>query len=98
MFDEEDEQEQEEMPMEDIQPSGDTNLANLNRTERIVALVQRGGSIALAGSLRCTIFRVRGTLQGQRVTVMLDSRATLNFINSSLVKRRSLPTEAHAGF
>ena len=29
---------------------------------------------------------------------MLDSGATLNFINSSLVKRRGLPTEAHVGF
>ena len=83
---EEDEQEQEEMPVEDIQPSGDTNMTNLNRTERIAALVQHGGSIALAGSPRCTVFCVRGTLYGQRVTVMLDSEATLNFINSSLVK------------
>ena len=30
--------------------------------------------------------------------VMLDSRVTLNFINSSLVKRRGLPTEMHTGF
>ena len=29
---------------------------------------------------------------------MLDSGATLNFINSSLVKRRSLSTEAHTSF
>ena len=98
VFDDEDEHEQEEMPVEDIQPSSDTNMASLNCTERIAALVQRGGSIALAGNPRCTVFRVRDALQGQRVTVMLDSGATLNFINSSLVKRRNLPTEAHAGF
>ena len=48
--------------MEDTQPSSDTNLANLNYTERIVTLIQRRGSIV--GSLRCTVFRVRGTLQG----------------------------------
>ena len=30
--------------------------------------------------------------------VMLDSGATLNFINSSLVKRRGLPMETHVGF
>ena len=29
---------------------------------------------------------------------MLDNKATLNFIISSLVKRRGLPTEAHARF
>ena len=98
MSNEEDEQEQEEMPVEDIQPSGDTNMANLNRTKRIAALVQRGGSIALACSPRCIVFLVRGTLQEQRVMVMLDSGATLNFIISSLVKRRSLPTEAQADF
>ncbi len=59
-----DEDEQEEMPTEDNQSHHDTNMASLNHTERIAALVQRGGSIALAGSPRCTIFRVRGTLQG----------------------------------
>jgi len=85
------------MLVEDIQPSGDTNMANLNHTKRIATLVQCGGSVALAGSSRCTVFRVRGTLQGQRVTVMLDSGATLNFINS-FVKRRNLLTEAHTGF
>lgn len=30
--------------------------------------------------------------------VMLDSGATLNFINSSLVKRSGLPTESYTGF
>ena len=71
-----------------------------NRTERIVALLRHGGIIALARSLRFMMFPVRGTLQGQRVMVMLDSEATLNFINSSLVKRRGLPssTESHIGF
>ena len=98
MSDEEDEQDREEMPVEDIQPSGDIDMANFNRTERIATLIKRGGSIALAGSPRCTVFRVQGTPQGQRVTVMLDSGATLNFINSSLVQQRNLPMEAHVGF
>lgn len=62
-------------------------------------LVRRGGSIAaLVGTPRCTVFRVRGTLQGQRVVVMLDNGATLNFINSSLMKQRGLHMEAHQGF
>ena len=83
--DDEDKHEQEEMQVKDNQPYHDTNMASLNHTERIAALIQRRGSIALAGSPRCTVFRVRGTLRGQRVTKMLDSGATLNFINSSLV-------------
>ncbi len=78
MSDEEDKQDREEMPVEDIQPSGDIDMTNFNHTERIAALIKRGGSIALAGSPRCTVFRLRGTLQGQRITVMLDSGATLN--------------------
>ena len=73
-------------------------MVSLNRTERIAALVQRRGTIALARSPSCIVFRVQGTLQGQRVMVMLDSGATLNFINSSLVKQRGLPMETHARF
>lgn len=92
-----DEDKQEDIPTEDNQPHEDTKMVSLNYTERIATLVQHGGTIALASSLRCTVFRVRRTLQGQRVMVMLNSRTTLNFIISSLVKRRGLPTKTHAG-
>lgn len=44
------------------------------------------------------VFQVRGTLQEQRVILMLNSGATLNFINSSLVKKRGLAKETCAGF
>ena len=98
MSNEEDEHEQEEIPVEDIQPRSDTNMANLNRTERIAALVKHGRSITLARSPRWTIFFVWGTLQGQSITMIFDSGATLNFINSSLVKQRNLPTKVHIGF
>ena len=81
-----DEDEQEERPIGDNQHHDDTNMVSMNHIEKIAALVCYMGTIARAGSPRCTIFCVRGTLQGQRVMVMLDSGATLNFINSSLVK------------
>ncbi len=87
---------------ENLSPEGshqqDSKMFNLNHTEKIATLVRCGGTIALAESPRCTVFQVWGTLQGQRVIVMLDSRATLYFINSSLVKRRGLPMEARIGF
>lgn len=54
--------------------------------------------MTLASTPRCTVFRVRGTLKGKWVLVMLDSGATLNFINSSLVSQRGLCMEAHEGF
>ena len=54
-----DEDEQEEMLAKDNQPHNDTNMVSLNRTKRIVALVQRGGTIALAGSPRCTGYPLR---------------------------------------
>lgn len=93
-----DDDEQEDIPSEDSQPHEDTKLVSLNHTERIAALVGCGGTIALAGSSRCTVFHVWRIHQGQRVIVMLDIEATLNFINSSLVKRRGLHMETHAGF
>ena len=93
-----DEDKQEDIPSEDNQPREDTKMAGLNHPKRITTLVWHGGAITLAGSLRCNVFCVQGTLQGQRVIVMLDSRATLNFINSSLVKQRGLPTKTHVGF
>jgi hypothetical protein len=37
-------------------------------------------------------FRVCGVLQGQRVTVLIDGGETHNFIDSTLVTRRGIPT------
>ena len=93
-----DEDEQEEMLIEGHLHHDDTTMVSLSHMEKIIALVQHEGTITLLGSLRCTVCHVWETLQEQRVTVMLDSRATLNFINLSLVKQRSLPMEMHAGF
>ena len=81
-----DEDKQEETTVENNQHHDDTNTVSLNHTKRIAMLVWHGGTIALAGSPRCTVFGVRETLQGQRVMVILDNKATLNFINSSPVK------------
>ena len=41
---------------------------------------------------------MRGVLQGQRCTVLIDGGATHNFIDCTLVERRGLPTEEFEGF
>jgi hypothetical protein len=41
---------------------------------------------------------MRGVLQGQRVTILIDGGASHNFIDVSLVNRRHLPTVEFEGF
>ena len=41
---------------------------------------------------------MRGVLQGQRCTVLIDGGATHNFIDRKLVERRGLPIEEFEGF
>jgi hypothetical protein len=65
--------------------------------------------LGLAGDKKITIasingvpkystFRMRGVLQGQRVFVLIDGGASHNFIDSTLVKRRHIPTVEFEGF
>ena len=71
----------------------------ITQQERINALVQKGGSIAtLTTATGSGIFRFRGTLHRKRVPIMIDSGATLNFINSSLVTSKGLHVVEHEGF
>lgn len=43
-------------------------------------------------------FRVRGILQGHRVSVLIDGGASHNFIDATMVKRRGIPIEEFEGF
>jgi hypothetical protein len=43
-------------------------------------------------------FRMRGVLQGQRVSVLIDGGASHNFIDAALLKRRHIPTVEFEGF
>ena len=42
--------------------------------------------------------RVRGTIRGQRVSVLVNSGATHNFIDAQMVERRGILTKSFDGF
>jgi predicted aspartyl protease len=52
----------------------------------------------LSGVPKYYTFRVRGIVQGQRVTTLIDGGATHNFIDVALVTRRQIPVEDFEGF
>ena len=52
----------------------------------------------LSGVPRFHTLRVRGVVQGHRVGVLIDGRATHNFINSAWVAKRGIQTEKFEGF
>jgi hypothetical protein len=59
----------------------------------------KGGTIAtLSGVPRYNTLRLKGLIQGQRMTTLVDGGATHNFIDASLVARRGLRTEEFEGF
>jgi hypothetical protein len=53
---------------------------------------------SISGVPKFNTFRMRGVLQGQRVTVLIDGGASHNFIDVALVNRRHLPTVEFEGF
>eukprot|EP00253_Pinus_taeda_P022227 PITA_22227 len=63
------------------------------------AFAPTGGALAaLRGVPKYLTLRVRGTVRGQRVSVLVDSGATHNFINAQMVERRGIQTESFDGF
>ena len=42
--------------------------------------------------------RVKGILQGQRVTTLIDAGATHNFIYAAMVSKKHIPIEVFEGF
>lgn len=58
-----------------------------------------GGVLAsLHGVPKCLTLRSRGRVQGQRVSVLVDSGATHNFIDAQMVQRRGITTKEFEGF
>eukprot|EP00253_Pinus_taeda_P026401 PITA_26401 len=57
-----------------------------------------GGLTALQGVPKYLTLRVRGTVRGQRVSVLVDRGATHNFIDAQMVEQRGIPIESFDGF
>jgi hypothetical protein len=53
---------------------------------------------SICGVPKYNTFRMRGVLQGHKVSVLIDGGASHNFIDSSLLKRRHIPTVEFEGF
>jgi hypothetical protein len=59
----------------------------------------KGGTIAtLSGVPKYNTLRLKGFIQGQHMTTLVDGGATHNFIDASLVARRGLRTDEFEGF
>jgi hypothetical protein len=53
---------------------------------------------SISGVPKFNTFRMRGVLQGQRVSVLINEGASHNFIDAALLKRRHIPTVEFEGF
>jgi hypothetical protein len=53
---------------------------------------------SINGVPKYNTFRMREVLQGQKVLVLIDGGASHNFIDSTLLKRRHIPTVEFEGF
>jgi hypothetical protein len=61
--------------------------------------IPKGVTIStLSGVPKYYTFRIRGIVQGQRVTTLVDGGATHNFIDVALVTRRKILVEDFNGF
>ena len=59
----------------------------------------RGDEISyFIGVPKYLTLRVKGSILNQRVSVLIDSGATHNFVDAHLVQRREIPTDAFEGF
>jgi hypothetical protein len=53
---------------------------------------------SISGVPKYNTFWMRGVLQGQKVSDLIDGGASHNFIDSTLLKRRHIPTVEFEGF
>ena len=61
-------------------------------------LLLEGTLASLRGVPKYLTLRVQGSIMNQRVSILIDSGATHNFIDAHLVQRREIPTDTFEGF
>jgi hypothetical protein len=66
--------------------------------EEIIVQDSTATLASISGVPKYNTFRMRGALQGQKVSVLIDGGASHNFIDSALLKRRHIPTVEFEGF
>jgi hypothetical protein len=59
---------------------------------------ERDTLASISGVPKYNTFKMRGVLQGQKVSVLIDGGASHNFIDSALLQRRHIPTVEFEGF
>jgi hypothetical protein len=62
------------------------------------AAEERATLASISGVPKYNTFRMRGVLQGQKVSILIDGGASHNFIDSALLQRRNIPTVEFEGF
>jgi hypothetical protein len=55
------------------------------------AIEERATLASISGLPKYNTFRIRGVLQGQKVSALIDGGASHNFIDSTLLQRRHIP-------
>lgn len=91
---------EEEEKSKHIQGSGHSDLDNeqLRDEDQPPKVVKHRTITTLSGKPRFNSFKLRGVLQGQQLIVLVDSGATHNFIDSTLIAKRGIQTEDFEGF
>ena len=80
----------EDVDMDDGEYEIDKEEEHLPQTNKKIAVLNRVPQFHT--------LRLKGVLQGQIITVVVDGGSTHNFIDATLVKKREIPTESFEGF
>jgi hypothetical protein len=63
-----------------------------------IAIDEKATLASISGVPKYNTFRMRGVLQGQKVSVLIDGGDSHNFIDSALLQRRHIPDVEFEGF